>query len=137
MAQRGSQDRDSPGEPTAAIRSPRSRRRYQATSAAELTEIGRLFQTKLREVEADDRERKIQNRRRTKARARRRRLPPAAQQPPDDQLLGTREVAQLLGVHPRTVGNWAKDGLPCFRTLGGLRRFRWGQVRTWILTDHD
>jgi excisionase family DNA binding protein len=135
MAQRRS--RAATGDPTVAIRSTRSRRLYQATSAAELTEIGRLFQTKLRQLEADDQRRKMQNRQRTRARARRRRLPPAAQQPPEDQLLGTAEVAQLLGVHPRTVGNWAKDGLPCFRTLGGFRRFRWGQVRAWILTDDD
>jgi Helix-turn-helix domain len=132
MAQRRS--RSATSDPTA-IRSPRSRRLYLATSAAELTETGRLFQTKLRQLEADDHRQKIQNRRRTRARARRRRIPPAAQQPPEDELLDTGEVAQLLGVHPRTVGNWAKDGLPCFRTLGGFRRFRWGQVRTWILTD--
>ncbi len=34
------------------------------------------------------------------------------------------EVAALLGVHPKTVSRWAKDGkLPFLRTLGGHRRY--------------
>jgi excisionase family DNA binding protein len=38
--------------------------------------------------------------------------------------LRTAEVADLLGVSPKTVARWAKDGkLPFLRTLGGHRRY--------------
>jgi excisionase family DNA binding protein len=34
------------------------------------------------------------------------------------------EVARRLGVPPRAIQEWAKDGrIPCIRTLGGHRRF--------------
>jgi excisionase family DNA binding protein len=34
------------------------------------------------------------------------------------------EAAELLGVHPKTVTRWAKEGkLPFRRTLGGHRRY--------------
>jgi excisionase family DNA binding protein len=34
------------------------------------------------------------------------------------------EVAELLGVHPKTVSRWAKEGKLAFRrTLGGHRRY--------------
>lgn len=47
---------------------------------------------------------------------------------PDDattvDLLGTSEVAALLGVSPNTVTRWARERrLPCLRTLGGHHRF--------------
>ena len=46
--------------------------------------------------------------------------------PGDDDVLGPSEVAQLLGVHPKTVTCWAtQDGLPSFRTVGGRRRLHW------------
>lgn len=39
--------------------------------------------------------------------------------------LSLREAADMLGVHPATVRNWADDGkLPARRTPGGHRRFR-------------
>lgn len=39
-------------------------------------------------------------------------------------LLGTSEVAALLGVSPNTVTRWARERrLPCLRTLGGHHRF--------------
>jgi hypothetical protein len=44
----------------------------------------------------------------------------------DDALLSTGEVAALLGVSPRTV---ITRDLPCIRTLGGHRRYRWGEIR--------
>jgi hypothetical protein len=45
-------------------------------------------------------------------------------------VLRTREVAGVFGVTPRIVGLWAAANiLPSFRTLGGQRRFRWGDVR--------
>ena len=38
--------------------------------------------------------------------------------------LRTADVAGLLGVSPKTVARWAKEGrLPCRRTLGGHRRY--------------
>ena len=38
--------------------------------------------------------------------------------------LRTADVAALLGVSPKTVARWAKEGkLPFLRTLGGHRRY--------------
>lgn len=46
-----------------------------------------------------------------------------------DWLLTRAEVAALFGVRPATVSQWAKSGrLPAIRTLGGHRRFRYGDV---------
>lgn len=43
------------------------------------------------------------------------------------------EVAQLLGVHPSTVRNWADTGkMPVHRTQGGHRRFRRSEVELWL-----
>ncbi len=43
------------------------------------------------------------------------------------------EVAQLLGVHPSTVRNWADSGkLPVHRTQGGHRRFRYQEIILWM-----
>lgn len=43
----------------------------------------------------------------------------------DDELMTTREVAQLFRVDPKTVTRWAATGkLKCLKTLGGHRRFR-------------
>jgi hypothetical protein len=47
--------------------------------------------------------------------------------PADDVLLSTGEAAAFLGVSPRTIRSW---DLPCLYTLGGHRRYRWGEVRT-------
>ena len=41
-----------------------------------------------------------------------------------DTYLSRGEAARRLGVPPRTIQEWARDGrLPCIRTLGGHRRF--------------
>lgn len=46
--------------------------------------------------------------------------------------LSLSEVAEVLGVHPSTVRNWADQGkLPVHRTQGGHRRFRRGEVELW------
>jgi excisionase family DNA binding protein len=38
--------------------------------------------------------------------------------------LRTADVAELLGVSPKTIARWAKEGkLPFLRTLGGHRRY--------------
>jgi excisionase family DNA binding protein len=40
------------------------------------------------------------------------------------------EVAELLGVSPKTVTRWAREGkLPCLRTLGGHRRYPEHEIR--------
>jgi excisionase family DNA binding protein len=53
------------------------------------------------------------------------------------QFLARSEVAALLGVSPRTVTRWAREGrLACQVTLGGHYRFDRGLVerlrRAWI-----
>jgi excisionase family DNA binding protein len=43
---------------------------------------------------------------------------------PPERYLSRGEAARRLGVPPRTIQEWAKDGkVPCIRTLGGHRRF--------------
>lgn len=42
----------------------------------------------------------------------------------DARLYWPGEVAELIGVHPRTISDWARqDLIPCVRTPGGHRRF--------------
>ena len=51
----------------------------------------------------------------------------------DDDLLSPGEVAALFHVDPKTVTRWAKAGrLRSIRTLGGHRRYRWGDLRTLV-----
>lgn len=46
--------------------------------------------------------------------------------------LSLSEVANLLGVHPSTVRNWADQGrLPVHRTQGGHRRFLRSELELW------
>jgi excisionase family DNA binding protein len=48
----------------------------------------------------------------------------------DDEILLPVQVADLFAVTTRTVRRWADAGvLPVFRTVGGHRRFRWGELR--------
>jgi len=43
------------------------------------------------------------------------------------------EAAQIVGVHPATIRNWAERGeLPFRRTPGGHRRFRRSDLKQWI-----
>jgi excisionase family DNA binding protein len=45
-------------------------------------------------------------------------------QKPESEWLSLRKAAEMLGVHPATVRNWADEGqLPSRRTAGGHRRF--------------
>jgi excisionase family DNA binding protein len=54
---------------------------------------------------------------------------------PDDPLLRPRQAAHLLGVEPRTVSNWARDGiLEAHRTAGGHHRFRLSTVLEFART---
>jgi len=48
----------------------------------------------------------------------------------DAEILTPAQVAELFDVTPRTIRRWADAGmLPVFRTVGGQRRFRWGEIR--------
>lgn len=43
------------------------------------------------------------------------------------------EAAQMIGVHPATIRNWAERGdLPFRRTPGGHRRFRRADLQHWL-----
>ena len=54
--------------------------------------------------------------------------------PETPRLLKPAEAAGLLGVHPRTVGNWARAGkIACQRTLGGHRRYPEPDIRALAL----
>jgi excisionase family DNA binding protein len=101
-------------------------------SSAELTEISRLFRAKLRELREQERPRARRARRRSPAPHRHSDLASIESPPDDDEVLGPSEVARLLGVHPKTVTRWCYDGLPSFRTVGGHRRFKWGDVTIWL-----
>jgi MerR HTH family regulatory protein len=47
-----------------------------------------------------------------------------------DHLLTPMEVSTLFKVDPKTITRWALQGkLKSSRTLGGHRRYRWGDVR--------
>ena len=48
-------------------------------------------------------------------------------------LATTREVAEYLGVPPRTLGNWAYFGTgPKYAKIGKHRRYRWSDVEAYI-----
>ena len=43
------------------------------------------------------------------------------------------EAAEIIGVHPATIRNWAERGeLPFRRTPGGHRRFRRSDLQNWL-----
>ena len=47
--------------------------------------------------------------------------------------LSLSQIADVLGVHPSTVRNWADQGrIPYHRTQGGHRRFRRSEVELWM-----
>lgn len=47
--------------------------------------------------------------------------------------LSLSKVADILGVHPSTVRNWADQGvLPVHRTQGGHRRFQINEIELWM-----
>jgi excisionase family DNA binding protein len=101
-------------------------------TAAELAEIRRAFRQRIatapppKRARAGTRKPAPQRRQRTFALAR---WPDYD----DDVILTLGEVAELFAVSRRTVRRWADAGLlPSFRTLGGHRRFRWGEIRRVI-----
>ncbi|GMR10309.1 MAG: hypothetical protein BMS9Abin28_1130 [Anaerolineae bacterium] len=47
--------------------------------------------------------------------------------------IGLAEAAELLGVHPNTVRNWADNGrIPVHRTGGNHRRFHREEIELWL-----
>jgi hypothetical protein len=101
-------------------------------TAAELAEIGELFRKKLERLRTDERR---SHRRATGAVASRRLddLGAIESEPTDDAVLSPAQLGQLLGVTPRTVVRWGDDGMPTIRTLDGHQRFRWADVKRWIV----
>jgi excisionase family DNA binding protein len=93
-------------------------------TAAELTEIRHSFRQRL----ATERVPKKPTRQKRKPK-----LPSVLVRKPDyddTYILTPALVAELFAVSPRTVRRWADAGtLPSFRTVGGQRRFRWGEIR--------
>jgi len=54
----------------------------------------------------------------------------------ENEWLSLSEVANMLGVHPSTVRNWAnKQQIPVHRTKGGHRRFKRNEVMLWQQTQ--
>ncbi len=54
---------------------------------------------------------------------------------PHSEWVSLREAANILGVHPATVRNWAdRGGLPAQRTPGGHRRFRRSDLLSWSVS---
>lgn len=52
---------------------------------------------------------------------------------PESEIMSCEQVAELLGVHPRTVRNLTHDeGLPPLRRIGKLWRFRRSEVLEWM-----
>ena len=50
-----------------------------------------------------------------------------------DKWLNLSKAAQLIGVHPSTLRNWANQGdIPVHRTKGGHRRFITSEVEFWL-----
>ncbi|MBK9124607.1 MAG: helix-turn-helix domain-containing protein [Chloroflexi bacterium] len=56
----------------------------------------------------------------------------------DNEWVSLRRAAELLGVHPATVRNWADKGdLPSRRTPGGHRRFRVSDLQRQMQADSE
>lgn len=50
--------------------------------------------------------------------------------------LSTGQVAELFGVAPETVAQWAdSEKLPCFKTPGGQRRFLYRDIEPYLPTE--
>jgi excisionase family DNA binding protein len=56
----------------------------------------------------------------------------------ESEWVSLRRAADILGVHPATVRNWADEGkLPSRRTPGGHRRFRRSDLLQYAEAQHD
>jgi excisionase family DNA binding protein len=102
-------------------------------ATSDLTEIGRLFRTKLQHLREQERRNQRGRGKRSRTARGRARLECVESPPADETLLTTGEIAELLQVTPKTVWRWAtQEGLPSVRTVGGHRRYRWAVVREWV-----
>jgi excisionase family DNA binding protein len=55
------------------------------------------------------------------------------QTPDREKLLTPAEVAAMFRVNPKTVTRWARAGkISAIRTLGGHRRFRADEIRSFL-----
>lgn len=55
----------------------------------------------------------------------------------EKQWLSLTKASERLGVHPTTLRRWVDTGsIPCFRTPGGHRRFRAGDLDAWTEQGH-
>ena len=93
-------------------------------TAADLAEIRRAFRDRIAAAP--------RVRRSARPRVKRPVIPEPVTDPAydDSDVITNRLVAAVFSVHPKTVARWADAGvLPFFRTLGGQRRFRWGEIR--------
>lgn len=52
--------------------------------------------------------------------------------PDDDKLLDDRELAQRLGIEPRTVRQWRAQGMPHRRISKRSVRHLWSEVLQWV-----
>jgi excisionase family DNA binding protein len=96
-------------------------------TAAELAEIRADFRRRIKTEPV----RKQPVRRKAK----REPLPTLVREPASEhgEVLRPAEIAEFFEVTSRTIRRWADAGiLPSFRTVGGQRRFRWGQIRRVI-----
>jgi excisionase family DNA binding protein len=57
---------------------------------------------------------------------------PLITEPAEDQLLRGIEMARLLNLGSKTIVRWTAKALPCIRTIGGQRRYYWGDVAAWL-----
>jgi excisionase family DNA binding protein len=56
----------------------------------------------------------------------------------DNELLTPGEVAVMFRVNPKTVTRWARAGrISAVRTLGGHRRFRASEIRSFLEEIQD
>jgi excisionase family DNA binding protein len=57
--------------------------------------------------------------------------------PDRTKFFSTADIARMLSVDASTVKRWADSGrLPCYKTVGGHRRFTLIQVREFISSYH-
>ena len=60
---------------------------------------------------------------------------PMGQLPPSalgDRLWTVTELAEFLGVRPKTVYGWVEQGSVPHYKIGGRVRFDWGELERWL-----
>lgn len=54
----------------------------------------------------------------------------------EKRLLNRKQLAEAIGVHPRTILNYRKTGLPCIRISPKVTKYDLEEVVQW-LKDHQ